>query len=51
MSSQGSFKNGVVSSSFRFEIIDFTGFSETFQDAAVADESIFIMFIFPPEML
>ena len=39
MSYQGSFKkNGIVSAILNREVIDFTGFSRTFQDTAVADE-------------
>jgi hypothetical protein len=42
MSFQDSFKkwcsSGVVSTISRHEITDFTGFSRTFQDIAVADE-------------
>jgi len=39
--------SGVVSALPCCESIDFTGFSGIFQDTAVADESIFIMFVFP----
>ena len=38
VSHQGSFKNGVVSALMLRKTIDFTGFSGTFQDIAVADE-------------
>ena len=51
ISSQGSSKNDVVSTFSPHENIDFTGFSENFQDTAVADEKYFNHVIFSPEML
>lgn len=41
---------GVVSTSPCQEIIDFTGFSRTFQDTAVADETYLNHNKIPPEM-
>ena len=41
LSHQGSLKNGVVSAFLLRKTIDFTGFSGTFQDTAVADEKCF----------
>ena len=48
MSYQSSFPSGVVNTLTCHEIIDFTGFSGTFQHSAVADEKYFyhILIIF-----
>ena len=43
--------SGVVSAASRHEILDFTGFSGTFQDIAVADEKYTNHNIFPPKIL